>query len=79
VYKRKKKSRGDEPIRAIIHIYAEMSQGNSLYIAILNRNVFFCCFFYKVREQKSRTGTWGRDNNGSGEEVGKGYRRVNIV
>jgi hypothetical protein len=28
---RKKKNRGDEPIRVIIHTYMEMSQGNSLY------------------------------------------------
>jgi hypothetical protein len=28
---RKEKNRGDEPIWVIIHIYVEMSQGNSLH------------------------------------------------
>jgi hypothetical protein len=28
---RKEKNRGDKPIRVVIHIYMEVSQGNSLY------------------------------------------------
>jgi hypothetical protein len=30
-YGKKNKNRGDEPIRVIIHIHMEMSQGNYLY------------------------------------------------
>jgi hypothetical protein len=37
--------------------------------------------FYKIREQEDGTGlTWsGVGTNGNGEEMGKGYRRVNLV
>jgi hypothetical protein len=31
ILRRKKKNRGDKPIRVIMHIYMEMLQGNSLY------------------------------------------------
>jgi hypothetical protein len=60
-----------------IHVYMEMSQGNSLcsYLSKKNKNVLF--YFYKIGEQVlfgGRVGTSGR-----GEEVGKECRRVNIV
>jgi hypothetical protein len=59
-------------IQVIIHIYMEMSQGNSLYSYLKQtKNVF--CFFYKMGEQEGRTGpVWG-------QVVGKGYGRVNMV
>jgi hypothetical protein len=37
---------GDEPIGVIVHIYMEISQGNSLYSYLyLKKNVIFFLFF----------------------------------
>jgi hypothetical protein len=37
-------------------------------------------FFYKSGEQEVREGSvWGVGTNGSGEDVGRGCRRVNMV
>jgi hypothetical protein len=37
-------------------------------------------FFYKIREQKVRTGpVWSVGNSGRGEDVGKGCGKVNMV
>jgi hypothetical protein len=41
---------------------------------------YFLFFFYKIGEQKSRTGpAKGRCISERGKVVGKGYRRVNMV
>jgi hypothetical protein len=60
-----KRARRDEPIRVIIHICMEATQGNSLcrylYLKLVKRSCFsfylLSFFFYKIREQKSRTGS----------------------
>jgi hypothetical protein len=55
----------------------EMSQGNSC-VAILNKQK--CLFLNKIGEQEGRTEpVWGNSTSGSGEDVGIGCRRVNIV
>jgi hypothetical protein len=37
-------------------------------------------FFYKIREQEGKTGSvWGVGTREREEDVGKGYRRVNMV
>jgi hypothetical protein len=41
---------------------------------------FLFPFFYKIGEQEGGTGpTWGVDNNGGGEKVGKGCKMENVV
>jgi hypothetical protein len=50
-YGRKKKVRGDEPVWVIIHIYMEMSQGNSLCSYFKQTKISFF-FFYKIGEQE---------------------------
>jgi hypothetical protein len=75
-----RKIRGDEPIWVIIHIYMEISQGNSLCSYLKqNKNVIF--FFYIIGEQEGGIGPVGGGigTTGSGEDVGKGCRRVNMV
>jgi hypothetical protein len=62
-----KKIRGDKPIGFIIHIYMEISQGNSLCRYIYLKQVKMSCFsfnlfsffFYEIREQESITGPGG--------------------
>jgi hypothetical protein len=55
-----KKIREDKPIGVIIHMYMEIAQGNSLYLSQAKMSCFsfylFSFFFYKIREQESRTG-----------------------
>jgi ribosomal protein S26 len=46
-YGRKKKNRGDEPIWAIIHLYMEVPQGNSLCRYLKQAKMSFF-FFYKI-------------------------------
>jgi hypothetical protein len=71
--------RGDELLWVVIHIYVEMSHENSLG-SYLKKSKMVCFFFYKIREQTGRTGpAWGDSYQVSGEEVGKGYGRVNVV
>jgi hypothetical protein len=68
----KEKNRGDEPIRIIIHIYMEMSQGNSC-IAILNKQKCHFFFCYKNKEQKGKAGpVWGLVPVGGERGWGKG-------
>jgi hypothetical protein len=51
-----------------------------LCTAILNKQKCYFFFFYKIREQKGRTGpVWGTGASGKGEDVGKGCRRVNMA
>jgi hypothetical protein len=49
------KNRGDESIRVIIHIYMEMSQGNSLCSYLKQTKMSFF-FIYKIIEQEGGTG-----------------------
>jgi hypothetical protein len=51
---RKKKNRGDESIHIIIHIYMEMSQGNSLCSYLKQAKMSFF-FFYKIGGQEDGT------------------------
>jgi hypothetical protein len=77
------KNRRDERIRVIIHIYMEMSQGNSL-CSYLKQNVFFTYFFYKIGEQEGGTGpawrAWHQwEGRGSGERVWESEYSTNTV
>jgi hypothetical protein len=55
-----KKNRGDKTIQVIIHIYMEMSQGNSLCSYLKPAKMSFFSFFYKIGEQENGTGSaWG--------------------
>jgi hypothetical protein len=82
-----KKIRGYEPIGVIIHIYMEISQGNSLccyfYLKQAKMSFFFLFFFYQIREQNGGTGPaqgGGVGTSGRTEVVGKGVCvGVNIV
>jgi hypothetical protein len=53
-----KKSRGDKPIGVTIHIYMEISEGNTLYTYLYLKHIkmsfffFSSFFFYKIREQE---------------------------
>jgi hypothetical protein len=76
---------GDEPIGVVIHICMEISYGNSLcsylYLNLAKMSSFsfiFYLFFYKIREQESRSGAAGGRAGTSGRE-GKGGRRMNML
>jgi hypothetical protein len=71
-YGRKKKNR-DELIRLMIHIYMEMSQGNSLYSYLKQTKMSFFLHL-QSQKQEGRTGpSWGGIGTiGKGKEVGKG-------
>jgi hypothetical protein len=57
----------------------KMSQEKPMYSYLKQTKMSFF-FFYKIREQEGRIGpVWGLATNGRGENVGKGYRRVNMV
>jgi hypothetical protein len=58
-----RKNRGEEPFGAIVHLYLEISQGNSLYHFFLS--------FLKIGEQEGRTGP----ACGDGGDVGITGRR----
>jgi hypothetical protein len=75
-----KKFRGDKPIGAIIHIYMEISQGNSLcsylYLKQTKMSFFsfiFSFFFYNIGEEEGRTGpvVGGCGTSRRGEVAGK--------
>jgi hypothetical protein len=75
-----KKIRENKPIGAIVHIYMEISQRNSvaIFISKMSNFSFYLFFFlsYKIREQGSRT------SPAQGEglvPVGTGRKRVNMV
>jgi hypothetical protein len=82
-----KKNRGDEPVGVIIHVYTEISQGNSLcsYLYLKQPKMyFFSVLFFLL--QNRRAGGWNRScpgrkvgTSGMGEVAGKGERRVNMV
>jgi hypothetical protein len=74
-----KKIRGDKLVGVIIHIYMEISQGNSLcsypYLKLKCQVFSFYLFFfifYKIREQKGGTSPEGGAGiNGRGRVLGK--------
>jgi hypothetical protein len=71
----KEKNRGDEPMQVIIHIYMEITQGNSLcsYLKQTEMSVL------KNREQGGKTGpVWGLAQV-EGEDIRKVHRKVNMV
>jgi hypothetical protein len=74
---RKEKNRGDEPIQVIIHIYMEMSQGNSLCIYLKQTKMSF--FFFLQNWKRQNRSCLGVGTSGKGEDVGKGCRRLKMV
>jgi hypothetical protein len=83
-----KRTIGDEPIRVIIYIHMETTQGISLcrclYLKLAKTPHFcfdlLCVFFYKSREQEGGTGS-GMGVFGEGRRGGSGERgrRMNMV
>jgi hypothetical protein len=67
----------------MIHIYMEMSQGNSLCSCLKQKNTsFFFFFLQNQKRQEGRTGPVWRsrvDTSGREEEVDKQCGRVNIA
>jgi hypothetical protein len=80
-YGRKKKNQGDEPIWVIIHIYMEMSQGNFLCscLKLTKLSIFFSLLQSQRTGGKNRSCMGEVGTSGRGDEVGKGYGRVNMV
>jgi hypothetical protein len=87
-----RKNRGKEPIWVIIHIYMEISQGNSLcslcsYLYLKQGKMsFFLLFpFFHFSSTKSEDRGQNRSCRGAvsvpvlGDVAGKGCRRVNTV
>jgi hypothetical protein len=81
-----------EPIRIIIRICLEATQGISLcshlYLKLAKMPCFsyylLCFFFYKIREQEDRSSSaqgvcWGVGTSGRGERGGGRERRTNMV
>jgi hypothetical protein len=69
-----KKIRRDKPIGVIIHMYMEMSQGNSLYLKHAKMS-FFSFFFHKIRQRERGTvpaqkGVWYQWKGRRGGELG---------
>jgi hypothetical protein len=59
------KNRGDEPVGVMIHIYMEISQGNSLCCYLYLKQAKMLCFlffFYKISEQEGGTSPGGGTN-----------------
>jgi hypothetical protein len=80
-----KRTRGDEPIGAVIHICKEISQGNSLcsyiYLKLANHHVFLFIFYLfsstksenkRVEQVPPEVGGFGTSGRGvmAGEGVG---------
>jgi hypothetical protein len=82
---RKEKNRGNELIWVIIHIYMEMSQGNSLYSYINKEKCYFSFFFiYKYErtggQNRSCLGGWYQwEGEGCRERVCEGEYVANTV
>jgi hypothetical protein len=82
-----KKIRGNKSIGVIIHVYTEISQGNSLCSYLYFKQAKMSCvsfylFFFLLQNRIIRGQTspaQGRGTSGKGEELGKGDRRVNLV
>jgi hypothetical protein len=55
------KFRGGKPIGVIVHLYMEISQGNSLgsYLYLKEAIMSFFSFFYKIEEEGIGTSGWG--------------------
>jgi hypothetical protein len=77
---RKKKNRGDKPIWTKIHIYMEISQGNSLYSYLKQKKSSFFSFIKWEKRRAEQILSWGEGGtNGRRENVGKWCKKVNIV
>jgi hypothetical protein len=76
-----KKNRGDKPIEVIIHIYMELSQGNSLcsYFYLKQAKNIISSFFFSSTESENRRTDERVVINERGKVKGKGGRRVNTV
>jgi hypothetical protein len=74
---RKEKNKGDEPIRVIIHVYIEISQGNSLYSYLNQTKMSF--FFQKQRIGRQNRSCLEDWYQWVGENILKGCRRSNMV
>jgi hypothetical protein len=84
-----KKIRGGKPFRVIIHIYMELSQGNSLSTTFFSNRLKFHVFrfiFFFFLLQNQRTGGQNKScpgdkvgTSGRGEVMGKGSRRMNVL
>jgi hypothetical protein len=79
-----KKIRGDKPIGVIIHIYMELSQGNSLcsYLYLKLKCPVFCFISSLFSSTKLGLGrqtspAWGEGWHQCGR--GEGHRRLNMV
>jgi hypothetical protein len=59
-----------------MHIYMEMSQGNSLYSYVKQKCLFF---FQKMEKRRANRSCLGVATSGRGEDIRKGYRRMNMV
>jgi hypothetical protein len=79
-----KRTRRDEPMRGVIHVCMETTQGNSLCSYVYLKLAKTSCFsfylllflFYKIREQEGGTGSaLGWEGAGGGERG----RRMNMV
>jgi hypothetical protein len=73
------KNRGDESIQVIIHIYIEMSQGNSLYSYLKQTIILFLLQNWRSGWQNTSCGGWFVGTIERVEDVGKGYKRINTV
>jgi hypothetical protein len=74
-----KKIRGDEPIGVIIHIYMEISQGNSQCSYLYHKQAKMSCFlfsfffFFHLQKSENKSCPEGRaGSNGRGEVLGYG-------
>jgi hypothetical protein len=75
---RQKEENRDEPIWVIIHIFMEMSQGNSLYL----KQIKMSFYFSSIKSQNRKVlqvlyGDFGTSERG--EAMEKGCRSANIV
>jgi hypothetical protein len=76
----KKNTRG-EPIRFIIHIHMEISQGNSLfgYLYLKQAKIHFFLFSSTKSENRKAEGVVLVGTSERRQVAGKGGRRVNMV
>jgi hypothetical protein len=78
----RKKNRGEEPIGDIIHVYMEMSQGNSLCSCLKEAQKISFFFFFLLQNWRTEGKTrpcLGIGTSGMGEGIRKGCRMVNMV
>jgi hypothetical protein len=56
-----------------------MSQGNYLYNYLKQKKCHFIFLKKNVKQEERTSSVWGVGTRGIGEDVEKGYRRVNII